>query len=396
MRTASTWQVLRYEPWVGFSVLLLLALGVVMLASASMNLGESLHQSPFYYSIRQIVYFGVGAVGLFIFLQTPVSFWQKKSGALFMGGLLLLACVLIPGIGKEVNGSLRWLNLFGLNIQVSEFMKLAMVIYLAAYVAEHKNRGGKSLPITQPLFLVGLVMLLLLGEPDFGAVVVVAITALSILFLAGVRLRVFLLLFVAVALALSLLAFASPYRMERLTSFLDPWRDAFSEGYQLTQSLIAFGRGEWFGLGLGNGVQKLFYLPEAHTDFLLAVLAEEFGLVGVLLVIVLFCMVVARGCRLSLLAVREEEWFHAYLAFGLSLLLAIEVLVNMGVNMGILPTKGLTLPLMSYGGSSLVANSLLLGLLFRISFEIGGRDKGEWLGIGVLSSSSRGLTAGPS
>lgn len=362
-------QFVQYEPYLSLSALLVITLGLVILASASMTVAEGMHQIPFYFVFHQFSFLAVGFVCFLFVLYRPITFWQKGSRFLFLLSMVLLALVLVPGIGKEVNGSMRWINVGITHLQVSEFMKLAMIIYLAAYCARQKQGEGSQIRFGAPLVMLAIVAFLLLLEPDFGTAVVITTTSLAILFLAGVRLRIYVLLILLVAILIALLAVMAPYRMDRLTTFLNPWRDAFSEGYQLTQSLIAFGRGEWFGLGLGNSVQKLFYLPEAHTDFLLAVLAEELGLLGILVITGLFFILIARGFQIALSAAKESYWFQAYLAFGLSFLLAIQVVVNMGVNMGLLPTKGLTLPLMSYGGSSLVANCILLGLLVRLSFE---------------------------
>jgi len=301
-------------------------------------------------------------------LHVPIEFWNKASPYLLMVGMALLVLVLL--IGKQVNGSLRWIDLGVLNLQPSELMKLFVVIFLAGYLV----RRGEEVRTTimgflKPMLVLGVIGILLLLEPDFGSGVVIAFTALGMMFLGGVRLWQFGVLIMVMAMALSLLAYSSPYRVERLTSFLNPWADPFDSGFQLTQALIAFGRGEWLGVGLGGSVQKLFYLPEAHTDFLFAVISEELGLIGGLLVIALFAIIVYRAFRIGHFALCHEDRFSGYMAFGIGLLVGFQALINIGVNMGVLPTKGLTLPLMSYGGSSVVATCIACALLLRIAHQ---------------------------
>ena len=276
----------------------------------------------------------------------------------------------MPGVGRAVNGSVRWLNLGPISFQVSEVAKFAVIIYLSGYMVRHADAlRHEVLGFLRPVMLLGLVGALLLKEPDFGAAVVLLSTAMAMMFLAGVPLSQFIGLLMVFACATAILAVSAPYRLERLTSFLDPWADQFDSGYQLTQALIAFGRGEWFGVGLGASVQKLFYLPEAHTDFLFAVLAEELGLIGGLAVLVLYVLLVWRGMRIGFCAHRQGDLFGGYTAYGLTLWIGIQALINVGVNAGVLPTKGLTLPLMSYGGSSIVIVCMAIGVLLRIDFE---------------------------
>ena len=284
--------------------------------------------------------------------------------------ILLLVLVLIPGIGRAVNGSMRWIRFGGIGIQVSELAKLCIIIYLAGYLVRHRQQvSSRLVGFIKPMFILSIVAILLLKEPDFGAVVVIFITALGMMFLAGVPLWQFLILLCSVASAIAFLAISSPYRLARMTAFLDPWADQFNTGYQLTQSLIAFGRGGWLGQGIGGSIQKLFYLPEAHTDFLFAVLAEELGFIGVIIVILLFALLVSRALIIGYRAVAHDQIFAGYLAYGLALWLGLQTIFSIGVNTGLLPTKGLTLPLMSYGGNSLLVMCVVIALLLRIDHE---------------------------
>ena len=295
--------------------------------------------------------------------------------------LLLLVLVLIPGIGRTVNGSRRWLALGPVGIQVSELAKMTMIFYLAGYLVRQKESVSQSiLGFIRPMMVLGVVAVLLLLEPDFGATVVIACTVMAMLFLTGVKLRYYLGLMLGVGVSLAFLAVSSPYRVARLTAFLNPWADQFNSGYQLTQSLIAFGRGGWSGVGLGDGVQKLFYLPESHTDFLFAVLAEELGLLGILLVLALYSILVIRGLIIGLNANLQERLFASYTAYGITFWLGLQAAINMGVNAGLLPTKGLTLPLMSYGGASIVVNCMVIALLLRIDHE------NRWQALGLRAA----------
>jgi cell division protein FtsW len=288
-----------------------------------------------------------------------------------MVGISLLLLVLMPGIGREVNGSTRWMSLGIINLQVSELVKLFVVVYMAGYLVRQGDEVRTSMRgFLKPMALLAVISVLLLCEPDFGATAVIVTTALAMMFVAGVRLWQFMILMLVVLAALSVLAVTSPYRMQRLTAFLDPWADPFNSGFQLTQALIAFGRGEWLGVGLGGSVQKLFYLPEAHTDFVFAVLAEELGLLGAVSVIVMFAIVVWRAFVMARLAEQCGKFFEAYLAYGLGVWIGMQAYINIGVNMGVLPTKGLTLPLMSYGGSSIMVMCVAIALLLRIDHEV--------------------------
>lgn len=352
------------------SSLILLGLGLVMVASSSVSIAERQLSDPLYYFWRQFSYSIVGLVTAFIAFKIPFKYLQKSGPVLMVVSLILLAMVLIPGIGKEVNGSIRWLNLGIISLQVSEFVKLATVIYLAGYLVRHNEEVRTNLSgFLRPLGLIFIISVLLIFEPDFGAVAVIAMTAMGMLWLGGASFFQFILLLLTMGAALTLAAVSSPYRMERLTTFLNPWADPFDSGFQLTQALIAFGRGEWFGVGLGSSVQKLFYLPEAHTDFVLAVLAEELGLFGVIIVITLFCFIVIRALMIGRRAEKRERPFTAFIAYGLGIWLGMQAFINIGVNMGVLPTKGLTLPLMSYGGSSLIIMCVVIAMILRADYE---------------------------
>ena len=356
-----------------WAVLLLLALGLVMVYSSSIAIaegGRSYGQQPAYFLLRQGVYLAVSFVLAMAAFQVPVAVWQKGALYLFLLGVGLLALVLIPGVGREVNGSQRWLSLFVVNFQPSEIMKFFAVIYAADYTVRkagdmHSVSKG-FLPMFGVMFLVGA---LLLREPDFGAFAVITVIAMGILFLGGMSVRLFVGLILLLVVGFILLIWFSPYRLQRVVGFMDPWADPYGKGYQLSHALIAFGRGEWLGVGLGASVEKLFYLPEAHTDFLLAVIAEELGFVGVLMVILAFSFIVVRAFAIGRQASQLGLHFAALAAQGIGIWIGVQNIINMGVNMGVLPTKGLTLPLLSYGGSGIAANCCALAVLLRIDWE---------------------------
>ncbi len=354
----------------------LLTIGVIMVASSSISIADRNFSNPFYYFQRQLVFVVLGIVAALTVFKIRLVQWEKSGVALLIFALFLLVLVLIPGVGKTVNGSTRWLPLGVFNLQVSELVKLFLVIYVAGYLVRHGDAVRRSLwGFLKPMMMVGVAGLLLLIEPDFGATVVIMGTVLGMTFLAGARFIQFISfvsLFVCAAL---MLVVTSPYRMQRLTSFANPWADPFDSGFQLTQSLIAIGTGGWFGTGLGGSVQKLFYLPESHTDFLFAVLSEELGFVGVAIVIILFSMLFFRSLKIASQAEAAGNYFAAYMAYGIGIWLSMQAFINMGVNVGLLPTKGLTLPLMSYGGSSLIVCCMAIGLLMRIQFETRGVSK---------------------
>jgi len=358
------------------AVVVLLTLGLVMVGSASTSIAERQAGHAFYYLWRQLAYIGVGLGLAGAVLFVPLRIWEKLGLGLILTSVLLLLMVFIPGLGREVNGSLRWIHLGPVNLQVSEFVKLFMILYLAGYLVRHtKAVQASAAGFLRPLVLFLLLAVLLLLQPDYGAVAVIFMTALGMMWLGGARLFQFLLLLLSASGALVVLALVSPYRMERLTAFLNPWADPFDSGFQLTQALIAFGRGEWFGVGLGGSVQKLFYLPEAHTDFLFAVLAEELGLVSAVLVIGLFLMIVLRALAIGRHAEQRELPYQAFVAYGIGIWIGLQAFINLGVNMGILPTKGLTLPLMSYGGSSMVVMCIAIALLLRVDFGVRRHDR---------------------
>ena len=362
---------LQFDPiLLGVAATLLLG-GLVILASASISISDSTAGRPFYYLERQLVALLIGAVGGFVCLFVPMRIWSRLGPLMLLLAAMLLIVVLLPGVGYTVNGSTRWVRIGVMNLQVSEPARLCMLLYLAGYlVRRNKSVREEFLGFLRPMVVLSMACVLLLAEPDFGAAVVLLLTALAMLFVAGARWRDFFLFFGATVIAAATLAITSPYRLERLTGFLDPWADPFNSGFQLTQSLIAIGRGEWFGVGLGEGVQKLFYLPEAHTDFVFAVYAEEFGLLGSVVLVALFLALVWRVFKLAIRASESERFFEAYLAIGLGTWLGLQAFINIGVNMGLLPTKGLTLPLISYGRSSIIVAMISLGLLFRIHHEL--------------------------
>ena len=358
------------DRWLVCLVIALLVYGLLMVASASVAVATEHFHQPFYYFFRQLVYLMLGVLLGAIIIQFDTSEMEQVSGLMMTGILLLLALVLLPGVGRVVNGSARWLGVGPFIIQVSEIAKPVTILYMASYLVRHHTAVTTTFEgFLKPMGILVVVALLLLKEPDFGSTAVILLTVLGMMFLAGMRLRYFFLLVLGVFLALAGLAVAAPYRMVRLTAFLNPWLTPFGSGYQLTQSLIAFGRGGWLGLGLGNSIQKLFYLPEAHTDFLFAVVAEELGLVGILFMTLLFLMLVFRIFLIGRRAQQLRRYFAALTAYGLGFWIAIQFIVSIGVNCGILPTKGLTLPLVSYGGSSMLANCIAIALLLRIDFE---------------------------
>ena len=360
----------RFDPFLAGSVIALLAMGIVMVTSASIVIAERRLGDPFHYTIQQSICVAGGLLCALTVCAFPLRVWYRFAAALMIVSLISLVLVLIPGLGKVVNGSARWLNLGFSTFQVSEFTKLAVVVYLSSYVVRHNEALKHSVSgFIRPMFLLSLVGALLILEPDFGAIVVIMSTSLAMLFLAGVPLSQFIVLLVLVAGVLGVVAVSAPYRLERLTSFLDPWAAQFDSGYQLTQALIAFGRGEWFGVGLGSSIQKLFYLPESYTDFVFAVLAEELGLIGALATLALYLIFVWRGMIVGLNAEKRDDRFAAFVSYGISLWIGLQTLINIGVNTGVLPTKGLTLPFLSYGRSSVFVVCIAVGLLMRVDYE---------------------------
>jgi cell division protein FtsW len=350
--------------------LAIVLLGLVMVTSASVSVADREMHQPFYFLERQLLLTVIGAGCALVVFALPSALLERLSGPMLALALALLVLVLLPGLGHAVNGSRRWLRLLGVNFQVSELARVLVLVYLAGYAVRREAQLRTSfLGLVKPLGLLAVACLLLLAEPDFGAATVLFAAGFGILFLAGARLRYVLAMTALAGCAFALLAVSTSYRVRRLTAFLDPWADPYNSGFQLTQSLIAIGRGQWLGVGLGESVQKLFYLPEAHTDFLFAVLAEELGLAGVALTLVLFVALIWRAFRISRLASEAGLRFPALLAAGFGLWLGIQTFINVGVNMGVLPTKGLTLPLMSYGRSSLIVALAWVGVLLRVHHE---------------------------
>jgi len=371
---------LTFDSTLAWSSLLLLAIGLVMVYSASIATAEAMAYTgyrPWYFLARHMVFVSVGLVAAFVSFQIPLKIWQRIAPYLFVGGALLLVAVLVPGIGRAVNGSKRWLSLLVFNLQPSEFMKLFVVLYAASYAVRKADFLHAQQPLRQTLlrgFLPLLAVMILIGalllrEPDFGACVVIVAIAFGILFLGGLDWRLLIGLGFLLPVALWLLIWIAPYRLQRFTGFRDPWADPLGKGYQLSHSLIAFGRGEWFGVGLGASVEKLLYLPEAHTDFLLAVIAEELGFAGVAVVIALFAWLLVRAYAIGRQAARLQRPFAALVAHGIGVWLGVQAFINIGVNMGVLPTKGLTLPLLSFGGSGIVVNCIAIAVLLRVDFE---------------------------
>lgn len=363
----------QFDELLVWVLIALLALGLVMVYSASIATAEGnkfTAYQPGYYLLRHGMFISVGLLaGIFAF-QVPVQLWQSYAPYLFLFGAALLVLVLIPGIGREVNGSRRWLSLLVINLQPSELMKLFAVLYAADYTIRKGKVGHLFSKAFVPMFVVMvLIGALLLQEPDMGAFVVIISIAFCTLWLGGFNIKVFAALTVALPLAFAALILSSPYRMQRVIGFMDPWSDPFGKGYQLSHALIAFGRGEWLGVGLGGSVEKLFYLPEAHTDFLMAVIAEELGLAGVSAVIVLFALLVVRAFQIGRHAAFLDRNFSALVAQGIGVWLGVQAMINIGVNMGVLPTKGLTLPFLSFGGSGVVVNCIAAAVLLRVDYE---------------------------
>lgn len=359
-----------FDFWLVITAFALVAFGLLMVASASMVISDKQYGYPFHYLFRQMTFAGVGAVAAYFVMRIPLETWRRFSPLLLLLSLLLLVAVLVPGIGRVVNGSRRWISLGIISIQVSEVVKMCFILYLASYIERFQEEiQTRFKGFIKPLVILGIIGILLLMEPDFGSLAVLSITVLMMLFLSGVRLLPFAGLFSIMLVLMSALAIFTPYRLKRLTTFLNPWLNPFGSGYQLTQSLIAFGRGGLFGVGLGNSIQKLFYLPEAHTDFIFAVVGEELGLAGELFLILLFFILVYRIFLIGRRAQALQQIYSAFVCYGVGLWIGLQVIINIGVNTGLLPTKGLTLPFISYGGSSLLVNCVLVGLIARISHE---------------------------
>ncbi|MDO6592971.1 putative lipid II flippase FtsW [Neptuniibacter sp. 1_MG-2023] len=363
--------VLPFDPWVLGCAIALVLTGFVMISSASLDVAMENNGTPYYYVIRQASFMLIALLGAVIVWNFPISFWERSGHWWMLAAGFLLILVLIPGIGKGVNGSHRWLPLGPLNLQASEVAKFCMVMYMGGYLVRRLHEVRSSWKgIAKPTLPLGIFCVLLYFEPDFGALVVLMGTVMGMIFLGGMRFSQFLVVIVSVVGLLGAVVGLQPYRVARLQSFLDPWQDPFGTGYQLSQAQIAFGRGEWFGTGLGNSVQKLFYLPEAHTDFVFSVLAEELGFVGAAALIVLYAILVVNIFRIGRRAEKMKAFFKAYICYGFGIIFAGQALINIGVNVGALPTKGLTLPLVSYGGSSLLVSCAMLAVILRVDYEL--------------------------
>ena len=366
----------KVDPGLAVSAAALILTGLVMVASASVSIAEGKFGAPLHFFWRQFAALAVGvACGTVVALIDP-RYWERFANLVLLAGIAALSAVLIPGLGLKANGAVRWLDLGVVTFHPGEAMKIVFVVYLAAYLARQGNNvrlyGRHALV---PIAVFGLVGMLLLAEPDFGTVVVLGFTLLGMLFIAGVPFRTFAAWSGALVIALTVLAVAEPYRMRRLLTFLAPFDTPYGDGFQLVQALIAVGRGEWIGAGLGGSVQKLFYLPAAHTDFLFAVVGEELGFVGMAMVIALFAVLIFRAFVIAGRAIDCGQPFNAHLAYGLGLSLGVQAWINIGVNIGALPTKGLALPFMSYGGNNLVASCVALGLLVRIDRDARGGER---------------------
>lgn len=359
------------DPLLAGLALSLIVVGVVAIASASIGYSDWHFNNPWHHTVRHIVYLGMAVSLGAVAYRVPIEVWQRTSGLWLLMALALLLLVLVPGVGRDVNGSQRWLPLGPITVQPSEIAKFALVLYTASFVVRHAEAVQNDWQgLAKPVAILGVTGLLLLFEPDFGATVICAGTVFGMLFLAGARLGYVLLLVTVAVGALVFMIISAPYRLQRLTAYTDPWQDPYGSGFQLIQSLIAFGRGEWWGVGLGNSIQKLFYLPEAHTDFVFSIWAEETGFFGALVVIVLYCLLIGRILFVGRRAEEDGEPFAGYVCYGVALIFSGQAFVNMGVSSGLLPTKGLTLPFISYGGSSLIMSCVMLSVILRIEYSL--------------------------
>ncbi len=355
--------------WFVGLVAVLMVIGLTMVTSSSIAFSYKQHDTPYHFLIRQTFAMGLGVFVGWVALKIPLSIWEKQRGTIFVLGIILLVAVLI--FGREINGSRRWLSLGFMNFQVAEFMKMAVVIFMAGYLNRHGQAVKESLTAVLRLALpFGMMAILLLLQPDFGSTVVIAVIITGMLLVAGAPWRYFAITVVPLATLLVIMVIIEPYRMARVTGFLDPWADPFGGGYQLTQALIAAGSGGWFGVGIGESVQKLLFLPDAHTDFVFSIYAEEFGLIGVVLLIILYLAICYRLFRIGRKAFIKSQFFGGLIAYGVGVWFILQAVISMGVNLGLFPTKGLTLPLMSYGGSSVLMMLMAFGLVLRVDYEI--------------------------
>ncbi|HVF35438.1 MAG TPA: putative lipid II flippase FtsW [Candidatus Saccharimonadia bacterium] len=365
----------RIDPVLLFAALALAGFGLVMVASSSIAIAEGAGVAPLYFVIRHAMFLAMGVALAFLVVLVPLAWLEQASRVLLLGGFVLLLAVFVPGVGHKVNGATRWINFGVTTFQAVEAVKLIVIVYLASYLVRFGSQVRTSLLGTiKPLAIAAMLVGLLLVQPDFGSAALLLAIVIGMIWLAGARVRDVTGLALLGTPVMAIAAWTEPYRVKRLTSFLDPWADPFKDGFQLSQALIAIGRGEWVGVGLGASIQKLYYLPEAHTDFILAVIAEELGLVGVVLVLALFALLAGRAFTLGLRAIESGLTFAGYCAFGIALWIGVQSLVSVGVNLGVLPTKGLTLPLISSGGSSLLMTCAAIGLLLRIGYETTRRE----------------------
>ncbi|EPJ46080.1 MAG: cell cycle protein, FtsW [Osedax symbiont Rs2] len=362
---------LPFDPLLLVSAVFVMLTGFVMITSASLDVAAKNYNNAFFFSIRHGMFIVLAVIGALLVWKVPIRRWYDLGPWLLVFGFILLVAVLIPGIGKEVNGSQRWIRAGILNLQASEVAKFCMTIYLGGYLVRRLNDVRNSWKgVVRPILPLGFFVFLLIMEPDYGAAVVLMAAVMGMIFLSGMRFSQFLVILSGALVTVGSLAVIQPYRVARLKSFQDPWADPFGSGYQLSQAQIAFGRGEWFGTGLGNSVQKLFYLPEAHTDFVYSVLSEELGLLGALSIVMLYLVLIFRIFYIGRQAERQRQFFMAFITYGFGLVLVAQVLINIGVNVGAVPTKGLTLPLLSYGGSSLMVCAAMIAVVLRVDYEL--------------------------
>ena len=365
----------RYDVSLVLAALMLASLGVVMVASSSIAVADGQHAGPFYFLLRHLLFLTFGLIAAVVMVRIELKWLERHALLLLLAGVVLLLAVFVPVLGIRINGARRWIRFGIVGFQSVEAVKLILVVYMASYLVRHRdNVQTKLFGVIKPLGIAGILVVMLLVQPDFGSATLLMAVTIGMVWLGGARVRNLALLGAIAVPLLGAAAMSQDYRVKRMTSFLDPWADPFKDGFQLTQALIAIGRGEWFGVGLGASVQKLFYLPEAHTDFILAVIAEELGLAGILLVLGLFAWLVGRGFAIGLRAIEQNQRFAGYCALGVSLMIALQALVSVGVNLGVLPTKGLTLPLISSGGSSVMMTCAMIGLLVRVSYEVSRAD----------------------
>ncbi len=368
--SSTSYLVVGVDFWLMFSVVMLISIGIAMVASSSFAIAEKYNDDAFHYLNRHIVFIGLGSMFSIVILAMKMDWMQKLSRILMAVAIILLVLVLIPGIGVEINGSQRWLNLGFSRFQVVEAVKLAMIVYLAGYIVRHKTGVQNSFSgVIKPLFLSVILAALLLMQPDFGSAVLLIVITLFMVFIAGARYRDLSILGLLSASSMALIAIAEPYRVKRLISFQNPWDDPFDGGFQLVQALIAIGSGKLSGIGIGGSVQKLFYLPEAHTDFIFSVYAEEMGFIGVVVLITLYLVLITRIFAISKQAYVYGKDFASFACAGIGVWIALQAFLSMGVNLGLLPTKGLTLPFISSGGSAIMMSLLSLAIVMRVSYE---------------------------